>query len=594
MNESPGIYFDYIGELKINNGHLNVLTPVDVSYIDSHIKTLKFMFDKIISQCIQSKVYNALECKSMLEPILVRYQDIVGEYDSLSHLLSRRNKRSAWFGGIGSVLKQLFGTLTEDDAIRYDNALNIVQDDEKKLASLIKQNILVTNSTLSAQHEILQKIMVNEANLKNITDKLSENLNNLTISSQEILITTQLNYAFNLLDSMILTLSFRLEDILNSILFSYQNVLHPSVITPSRLHAELAKNYRYLPNNVKLPISLDLEFIHVIINISKLTCYYYNNKIMFILHIPLVTPETYSLYNNIPLPTPHDVGRLNSYVTVMPSSKFIAMTKDKTRYCTLDSLTPCAVINSQTYVCDVPNTYTPSARPICESEVLTKVLTGLPTQCETKLLYGNIDIWKPLLNNRWIYVQSSPSKLSIDCVNSDLTVLNILGTGVLNMPCNCTAFCKSTKLIPKFNVLNFTFLVDKTDFNIARDVCCDLNITNKLIKKLEPINLETLNLESLKSYKQLSYSFVKESEQILNQPHFAKYGAHYSILSVIVTCLVLGFLIFKILKCYVKPSSSLSLFSCFKKKTNNENCLEENISLKSCANVATPRLRDIV
>ncbi|KAL0803341.1 hypothetical protein ABMA28_002248 [Loxostege sticticalis] len=594
-----------MGELKISGGYLNVLAPVDISYISPHILNLKSMLDKISYFCKQSKIHSELECNNIMEPIIVRYHDMIEEYDSLSHLVTHRSKRSAWFGGIGSALKQLFGTLTEDDAIRYDNALSTVQENEKKMASLIKQNILITTSTLIAQNSTLEKIKINEASLKTAVNKLSADLNNLTIASQEAIITSELNTAFNILDSALLTLSFRLEDIVNSILFCNQNVLHPSVITPSKLYQELAKNYRHFPNDLKLPLSLDLELINAIIHTSKLTCYYYRNKIMFMLQIPLVTPETYSLFNNIPLPTPHDVNRTNSYVTIIPSSKYVAMTKDKTRFCTLDNLDSCTVLVSQIYVCEVMNTYTPSAHPTCESEIITKVLSNLPEQCETKLLFGNIDIWKPLSNNRWIYVQSNPSKLFIDCFESELIVVNLLGTGVLNMPSNCTAYCKNTKLIPKSNILNITFHLEKSNFNIAKSTCCDLKSINNLKVKTDTINLENIDLENLKSYQHLSTSIIKQTDEIINQPHFTKYSAHYSILTLVLFSFTICFIAYKIFRC-VRPSSSVMNI---RKKLKLGKPKTDNISLKEIpvtkpsnlpvqepqpSQLSPPRLREIV
>ncbi|VVC90597.1 unnamed protein product, partial [Leptidea sinapis] len=66
---------------------------------------------------------------------LVRYEDIKREYNSISHLISSRNKRSAWFNAIGTAFRHIFGTLDEDDAIKYDQAIEYVQTDEKTLTN---------------------------------------------------------------------------------------------------------------------------------------------------------------------------------------------------------------------------------------------------------------------------------------------------------------------------------------------------------------------------------------------------------------------------------------------------------------------------
>lgn len=46
----------------------------------------------------------------MLQPLTTRFHDMEKEIQSISHLIDNINNRSAWIGGIGSVLKQIFGT----------------------------------------------------------------------------------------------------------------------------------------------------------------------------------------------------------------------------------------------------------------------------------------------------------------------------------------------------------------------------------------------------------------------------------------------------------------------------------------------------
>ena len=48
--------------------------------------------------------------------------------------------------------------MDENDAIKYDNAIRSVQEDEKKISNLVKENILVTTTTLSNFNSSLNKI----------------------------------------------------------------------------------------------------------------------------------------------------------------------------------------------------------------------------------------------------------------------------------------------------------------------------------------------------------------------------------------------------------------------------------------------------
>lgn len=67
-----------------------------------------------------------------------------------------------WLGGISILSKIIFEIRNEDDAVKYDNAIRSTQNNEKRLGSLNKENILVTISTLFKTNETLHKIRMNE------------------------------------------------------------------------------------------------------------------------------------------------------------------------------------------------------------------------------------------------------------------------------------------------------------------------------------------------------------------------------------------------------------------------------------------------
>ncbi|KAF9417507.1 hypothetical protein HW555_005430 [Spodoptera exigua] len=251
---------------------------------------------------------------------------------------------------------------------------------KKKLALLIKENILVTTSVLTQYNATLSKIIENEANSKEAIDKLSTNIRNITEMTNGLQIQASVNEVINALETSILTLSFQLENIINAILFSSQNILHPAIATPTQLHKELADNYRHLPSDLELPVPLDIKSIYIILSIS-------NNKVIFILQVPMVKTQGYVLFHNIALPTPHNTSNPNSFSLILPDYKYLAMTKDKSFYCAFNSLEICKTVTPGNYICDIENVYSTEAKPICESELLTKPepdleTTNRQTDCE--------------------------------------------------------------------------------------------------------------------------------------------------------------------------------------------------------------------
>lgn len=474
------------------------------------------------------------------------------EFASISHLVENRTKRSAWIGGVGTIIKQIFGSLDENDGLRYDEAIRSLQNDKKQLVSLMKENILITTSIITGYNDTLDKIKVNEANLNEAIDELSLSVKNITIITNGLQLHANVNEILNILEASILTLSFQLEDITTAILFSSLNILHPAIITPSQLHQELADNYIHLPSDLELPVILDINSVHFILNISKLVCYYINDKIMFVLQVPLVNTREYALFHSIALPTPYKPKEPNSFSLIIPDSKYIAMTKDKSYYCIIDDLKICKSVSPGNFICDIENVYSTEAKPICESEMLAKVISEKPLQCKTKIILGQLDIWKPLTNNKWIYVQSEPNTISIDCLNSKLYEINILGTGILSIPKNCIGYCKSTTLIPKYNILNITSPINNfPDFNLIDDTCCNLTKLSNVVNSVSPIHLHNIDLDDLNSENKVKLRSLMDDLEAIEtpqSPHIVKYGTHYSIFIIVILILLilfLGYLIFK-------------------------------------------------
>lgn len=555
ITSSAGIYFDYLGTLKINNAHLKILIPLDISHIKPHIQNIKYALDTTRHLCQESHIVEiSTECHNMLQPLTVRYQDMNKEFESISHLLDNRVKRSAWIGGIGSLLKQIFGTLDEDDALRYDEAIETVQTDQAKLASLMKQNILVTTSVMTSYNSTLNKIKNNEANLNTAIDRLSLSLQQISNTTNGLIILNNINEIFDSLETSILTLSFQLEDITNAVLFSSHNTLHPAIITPQQLYRELADNYRHLPSDLELPVTLDINSMYLVLRICKVVCYYINNKIVFLLEVPLVKAVNYMLFHNIALPTPYNSKEPHSFSLIIPNNKYIAMTKDKSHYCNVNDLQQCKTVQSGTYICDVTNVYAVDAKPTCESELLSKVISEIPVQCETKFISGKLDIWKTLANNKWIYIQSESTKISIDCVDSRLYETNILGTGILSIPDGCVGFCKSTTLIPKYNALNISSPMNYIpDYNLLNDNCCNIIKFNSVTENVPHVHLQDIDLDQFNSKnKIITESLLNNLNTIENKPHIVKYGTHYSSLVIIVIIIILtygAYLVYKKLTC---------------------------------------------
>lgn len=96
--------------------------------------------------------------------------------------------KRGWFDGIGSVFKVVFGTLDQDDALRYNKAINSINDDEKNTIRLLKEQTIVVKSTIENFNNTLTNLNKNEE----IFNKNLKIMEDYTKTSEKVLFDIQL------------------------------------------------------------------------------------------------------------------------------------------------------------------------------------------------------------------------------------------------------------------------------------------------------------------------------------------------------------------------------------------------------------------
>jgi hypothetical protein len=543
---SPGLYFDPIMNIHFYNDYWKVITYIDILTIEPHLLNIENSVKKTLDTCIHSNLNDFIHCKDLISPIEVLLQTSFIKFNSLSHIISvdspHRYKRSLEFGG--EILKFFFGTLDADDARKYDSAIDACQQSETELFKLIKENIHIVKSTINSFNSTITRLNKNEFRLNNQINSLNEMISQTTKNNNQLLYISKINNLVNIIQGSLLTISNFVDSILNAILFAKSNVLHPSIITPTNLLKELSKHNHLMNNRIDFPVPLNIETIHTIIDIAKLTAYYYNKKIVFVIQIPLISPIKYSVYKLIPLPTPPNHNNSDSFILVYPTKPYLAITDDRLNYALLDSIRDCPKINNDYSICQLTTISSSNSNPSCETRLLTEVVLFLPKECNSKLLYGQIDIWHKLHNNEWIYVQSKTNKLTVKC-NDNIKDYSIVGTGLLKLTPDCIGYCKTLQFLPS-TVSTFTYKNELViDFDITQDNCCKEEIVNKTIPLLSPLSLNNIDLESLDHASHRLDGLEKEINKFQQESHFVKYAHYYSGFTYFLIIIIMIFIIYK-------------------------------------------------
>lgn len=554
--------------MKIQTDTWKLVTFKDFELIPKTIEILNTRCTETTSLCdTLDKINNTYKCKSRLRTVEKRMTEIRNLYGSLAHLTSSKRTKRGWFDGIGKVMKTIFGTLDSEDAEYYDTAIEQVLKDDHQVYKLMKDQIQVTQSAIQNFNHTVSKLNQNEKtiskNFKILNSFIEDS--NKTFSLLET--KTKLNTHFNTLDTMSNDLYNNMDLMLNAILFAKQNVLHPFIITPKEVYEELTNNLKSLRQNKEFPLPLNLEDIHVLIDISTLDVFYINFKLVFILNIPLVAPQEYELYHVMPLPVPHSYDK-NIYALVQPNKKYIGMMTNKQSYVQFNDIKNCKTLSNEHFICNDLNEYSTISNPSCESQLLTNVIRTLPSDCNSKMLYGNFEIWQKLTNNRWIYIYSKPTKLTVDCLNNNINEFLLKDTGIISLDKGCKGYANLIQITATNNLIT-NFTAPSIDFDITEDDCCNKDKINKTHNNfmLNPLHLGNIQLDDLNLASVKLNTIEKEIDKEEKALPYSLRPTHYTTITVYILCaIVLMYLLFRFCN-ITKLCDSLC-----KRDNNKDNC----------------------
>jgi hypothetical protein len=493
-------------------------------------------------------------CRLTLASIRNDINGINSKFESILHLIGKNRVKRGWFDGIGTVFKTIFGTLDENDANYYNDAINKVAGDEKQLISLLKDQTQVVTSTILTFNETVRRFQLNELVMNDNLKKLevfAKDMKHETVATEYFV---KLLSQITLLQEDVRNLENQVDNIIQSILFSKNNVIHPSLISPMKLFQELSKHVGQLTQGRELPIPLTIDNIHSIMDISSLTAYFYKTKIIYIISVPLTSTQDFTIFKVTPLPIPHNPKNPDIFSLIQNEYKYIGITRTKMQYIKFNDLDKCKSLTKKHFICKIRDIFTTLDNGICETKILTETISKIPSDCSTKTIFGKLSIWHEISHSRWIFVQSEKTKVTIDCPSRQLEELDILGTGLLKLEANCKAYTKTLQFIASNDVLT-NVTVTKSEFNIVNEDCCIRNENfNATIPNLTPLTITNANLDELRVATHKLNIFQDELKKMKEKPTLVKHSNYFTITIYILIGLVMLYFMKKLYSKYINET----------------------------------------
>lgn len=534
INNTIGVYYHQDTDIIISNKKWTLL-------VHKNISTFKSAFDKndkileTLLKTLNPSYHNMItftsEVKTHLSLLEQISKSIRTKFDEI-YLDTKRYKRGI-LNGIGSIFKSITGNLDAEDGEYYSNCINKLNQDERHLENLLKNQISVTTSVIQNFNSTIRKLQIDEETFNKDIKEIETAI--LKTSNDMQIVKTKLKF-LEICEQLMASYIFiedNLNDILNSITFARLKIIHTSIISPQDLVNSLQEISQNLQRN-NLPLQIKLSKVAQYLDIIELKAFQINSELIFVLDIPLVDPQKYSVYKLYPIPILDN--RTGLYHILSTSQKYIAKDDDSLMFIPISDLKECKPLHVNIKLCTNLFAYPIDSNAICEAR-LFKNLKALPENCQTSLIISQGYNVQKLEENRWLVINAEPLHVTINCPDKSSLTEIIYKNSVIKLQSNCYAFVGITKIQASSN--DITNVKDDAHPIQIPYECCN-QISDKIqVPKLKPLKLNNLNTEDLEIAKHKLDQYSKDLDDMINEPFVTK---HISWFTYLIIILIIGLL----------------------------------------------------
>jgi len=181
-----------------------------------------------------------------------------------------------------------------------------------------------------------------------------------------------------------------------------------------------------IPIGNTLPLEVSPENLIEFYRISEITIFYKDNYLIYVLEIPLISIEEYTMYHPIPLPIPHN---FNTIILVEPEIDYIGFSRDNENFLSLgqEQWEKCIRVKPYKICTGIQQIHHNAESELCVVSIITDSKSS-PNNCKLKVVSLSTPIWHKLpQTNSWIYY-IQPEIGTITCRNSSETsTIEIMG-----------------------------------------------------------------------------------------------------------------------------------------------------------------------
>ncbi|XP_045507668.1 uncharacterized protein LOC123703635 [Colias croceus] len=451
LDDGPGILPFNIGTARIVTHYHSFLQIINLKDIRDSITIVKDQLNSLTPN-LHDKLFSLYN--SHIEHL---HYKIIKLSNQLETFEPNRIKRGL-IDGLGSVIKSISGNLDYTDAIKYDTAIKLLQNNENKLVTEMNNHISLSKDWIEQQSDILNNLIKNQ-------EKIEIAINDLKANNLNVTLYIDLIQRVAILSDNIDDISEELHRLENLLGFIRAKSTHHLMFNSNSLKEMLNKLHKFYGKE-QIPQVNYREYFDLV----KLGYYYSNRNIVIVFMFPVVLPATFELFKLSIVPN-------KDSKVLIPPYPFVAIHNEDFMY--MEAECPKSGLG---YLCEDKLNHHRSKNDCVYHLITTQRVVA-------SCLFTPVELGAPALEKlddaHYVISFPKPSKIHLSCSQDQYDVIK--GSYLATIPKNCILQTEAFKIVNredhiKGQIMKIANLPDSSQYN-----------TDEEVLKLNSINLDKLH-----------------------------------------------------------------------------------------------------
>lgn len=380
------------------------------------------------------------------------------------HSLEPSRVKRGLIDGLGSVIKSISGNLDQSDALRYNNAIQILSKNEDKITFELNKHISYSKEWMTKHFGIISQLVENQ---QVINGTLNVLLDEDSQHNETLIKFAKFSQLLAIISENVDDLLDQLYNLENTLAFIRASSTHHSMLRVDSLSKMIVKLRKiYNPDNI---LNLELREFYDLI---KPAYYFVDREIILVFKFPIVARVSYDLFRLSVFPNKY-------HQSLIPSYPFVAISENKFVYIEAE----CPKL-SHGYLCEEDVYNQIRTVPDCIQQLITK--QSLEKNCKLTNVTLQKEAMEKLDDQHYVISLPYLTKIHLTCSREDFAQLQ--GSYLATIPSKCSL------RTPEFTIINDNDEIKGQPIKI-------MSIPNVEMQVIEPsrINLQSIDLKNLHS-----------------------------------------------------------------------------------------------